>query len=400
MLREAALLAWREIRGNLPRSLLTTLGVVIGVAAVLAIVTTSAGLQWRITRDLDGIGGDLLTLRPGQVRAEGTTTEARPFQAADLVALARDVTDIAGISPIAAMSAMAVYGSGDIRTTIDGTNTDYLAMHDRHIVQGRNFDDAETASGRPVCVVGETVRKRLFRDEEAVGASLRLGAVSCLVIGVLDSHGDALSDGEDDNLILAPMAMVQGRLAGHRGIGLIQMTAIDAGHIDSAKQQIMSVMRERRHAAQGEDDFAVEDLHALREKLQHAFRIIGLTLGGVAGISLMVGGIGIMNIMLVSVSERTREIGTRLAIGAMPGDIRLQFLVEAAVLSVIGGLAGVCLGLVLSLCFCEALGFVFRPGAGAILVSLGFAALVGILFGLLPAQRAACLPPAQAMRHE
>jgi putative ABC transport system permease protein len=400
MLREAALLAWREITGNLPRSLLTTLGVVIGVAAVLAIVTTSTGLQWRITRDLNGVGGNLLTLRPGQARADGATTQARPFQAADVLALARDVTDIAGIAPIAAMSVMAVAGGNDLRSTIDGTNTQYLAVHDRHIVRGRSFDDGEAASGRPVCVVGETVRSRLFHDEEAVGASLRLGAMSCLVIGVLDSHGDALSDGEDDNLILAPLAMVQERLAGHRGIGLIQMTAIDAAHLDSARQQIGGLMRERRHTAQADDDFAIEDLHALREKLQRAFRVIGLTLGGVAGISLMVGGIGIMNIMLVSVSERTREIGTRLAIGALPADIRLQFLVEATVLSVIGGLAGLCLGLVLSLIFCTALGFPFRPGAGAILVSLGFAGLVGILFGFLPAQRAAGLPPAQAMRHE
>ena len=400
MLREAILLAWREIGGNPLRSLLTTLGVVIGVAAVLAIVTTSAGLQLRITRDLNGVGGNLLTLTPGQVRAEGATTAARPFEAADLVALRRDVTDVAGISAVAAASVTAVYGSADIRTTIDGTDTEYLSVHDRHVVRGRYFDGAEAASGRPVCVVGDTVRSKLFGEEEAVGANLRMGNVSCLVIGVLDAHGDALSDGGDDNLILAPMAMVQERLAGHRGIGLISLSALNSNHIGTALQQIRSLMRERRHAMAGEDDFEVEDLHELREKLQHAFRIIGVTLGAVAGISLVVGGIGIMNIMLVSVSERTREIGTRLAIGAMPADIRMQFLVEATLLSVAGGLAGLCLGLALSLIFCSALGFPFRPSPGAIVLSLGFAGCVGTLFGFLPAQRAASLPPAQAMRYE
>jgi putative ABC transport system permease protein len=217
---------------------------------------------------------------------------------------------------------------------------------------------------------------------------------------VLDVHGDPLSDGDDDNLILAPIPMVQDRLVGRREVSMIFMLARDGRHIPAALDEIRGVMAERRPPVRRELDFQIDDVRDLRRKLGKAFRIIGLTLGAIAGISLLVGGVGIMNIMLVSVTERTREIGTRLAIGAMPADIRTQFLVEAMLLSALGGVAGVALGLGISALACRAMAMPYLPSPMSILAVFACTGVVGVVFGFMPAQRASRLPPAQAMRHE
>jgi putative ABC transport system permease protein len=400
MLRETIILAWREIRANLMRSGLTTLGIVIGITAVVAIVTVSNGLQAKITKDLNGIGGNLLTLRPGQTRDDSVASFARAFRADDVAALRREVPSVSDVAPVVTRPVTAIFGNASLKTVLNGTDGHYLAVRDRRVVEGRFFTEAEITAGRPVCVIGETVRRKLYTGGGALGASLRIGDISCLVIGILDAHGDPLSEGEDDSLILAPILMVQDRLVGHREVSLVFMVALDARHIPGALEEIRGLMAERRHSVRGEDDFQIDDVRDLRQKLGKAFRIIELTLGAIAGISLLVGGIGIMNIMLVSVTERTREIGTRLAIGAMPADVRTQFLVEAMLLSGLGGGVGIGLGLGLAALLCGALALPYLPNPVAILIVLAFTGVVGLVFGFMPAQRASRLPPAQAMRHE
>jgi putative ABC transport system permease protein len=400
MLRETITLAWREIRAHLMRSSLTTLGIVIGVSAVIAILTVSDGLKARITNELSGIGGNLLTLRPGQTRGDSVTSFAQPFRPEDVAALRREVQSIADVAPVATRPTTAIAGNVSLKTVITGTDSHFLIVRNRRIVEGRFFTEAETTAGRPLCVIGGTVYRKLFSGTNALEASLRIGEVSCDVIGVLDTHGDPLSDGEDDNLILAPILMVQDRLIGSREVNAVFMLAVDSHHIQAALDEIRGVMAERRHPVRGEADFQVEDVRELRQKLNKAFRIIGLTLGAIAGISLLVGGVGIMNIMLVSVTERTREIGTRLAIGAMPADVRMQFLVEATLLSVLGGVAGIGLGLGISAFACRTLAMPYLPNPLSILVILASTSVVGLIFGFTPAQRASRLPPAQAMRHE
>ena len=307
---------------------------------------------------------------------------------------------IADVAPVATRPITAIVGNASLKTVITGTDSHFLTVRNRRIVEGRFFTEAELTAGRPVCVIGGTVHRKLLRGTNTLGASLRIGEVSCDVIGVLDTRGDPLSDGEDDNLMLAPILMVQDRLIGSREVNAVFMLAMDSRHIQAALDEIRGVMTERRHPVRGEADFQVEDVRELRQKLGKAFRIIGLTLGAIAGISLVVGGVGIMNIMLVSVTERTREIGTRLAIGAMPADVRMQFLVEATLLSALGGVAGIGLGLGMSALACRTLAMPYLPNSISILGILACTSLVGLVFGFTPAQRASRLPPAQAMRYE
>jgi putative ABC transport system permease protein len=307
---------------------------------------------------------------------------------------------VADIAPSTTRSAVAIVGGVSLKTAIHGSDEHFFNVLNRRVVEGRSFTEAEVAGGRPVCIIGQTVVRKLFPGVPPLGASLRIGNVPCLVIGLLDARGDPLSDGEDDNMILAPIKMVQDRIVGNREIDTIFLLAPDGLRVPAALDEIRGAMAERRHPVRGEVGFQIDDVRELRQKLEKAFRMIAMALGAIAGISLLVGGIGIMNIMLVSVAERTREIGTRLAIGAMPADVRAQFLVEASLLSAMGGALGVVLGLALSALVCRILSLPYQPDPVSILVVLACAALVGLAFGFMPAQRASRMPPAQAMRHE
>jgi len=393
------LLALREIRNNLLRAGLTTLGIVIGVAAVILMVTLGAGATKRVTADIGSLGNNMLLVIPGQQR--GPPTAVVPFDMATVDAIQRDVPGLAAVVPELAVQGVAVNGNHNHATQINGTTNAYLTSRDWDLSDGRDFSPAEILGGKSVCVIGQTVRRELYGDQVPIGARLRINKASCEIIGLLSSKGEAIFGQDMDDIILMPLKAVQRRLAGNTEVNVIRVSVVRESDIPGVKDQIQRLMRERRHILPGQvDDFDVQDLKEVTQLLTSVTTILTAFLSAVAAVSLLVGGIGIMNIMLVSVTERTREIGIRLAIGARERDVLLQFLIEAVVMSAFGGLIGILIGLAGSAAIAAAVKvpFVFQPGV--IVVAVGFAALVGVGFGFFPARRAARLDPIEALRHE
>jgi len=286
-------------------------------------------------------------------------------------------------------------------TSVTGSNNDYFTAANWTLASGRTFSDAEMATGSPVCVVGETIRTKLFEGQNPVGSAIRVKDFSCEVIGLLKSKGQASMGRDQDDVIVMPLKTVQRRLAGNQNISSMMISAKDGVDTAALKARLESLMRERRRIEEGEDDdFNILDTREIATAMSGSTQILTALLGAVAAVSLLVGGIGIMNIMLVSVTERTREIGTRLAIGALVREVLLQFLVEAVTLSSFGGLIGLALATTASLALTRMMGlpYVFNPQIN--LVAFVFSAAMGVLFGYLPARRAAGLDPIQALRHE
>jgi putative ABC transport system permease protein len=399
MILNAFLLALREIRNNLLRAGLTTLGIVIGVGAVILMVTLGAGANSRVTSDIATMGNNLLVLIPGQ--RNGPPTATTPFDMATVEAIERDVPGLAEVVPELAVQGVAVSGNHNHSTQIDGTTNAYLASRNWNVLYGRDFSPAEILGGKSVCIMGETVRRDLFGDQIPVGSRLRINKLTCEVIGVLEPKGTSSFGQDMDELVLMPLKAVQRRLAGSTQINVIRISVKSAGEMGHAKDSITRLMRERRHILPGQvADFDLEDMQEITQVVQGVAGILTAFLSAVAAISLLVGGIGIMNIMLVSVTERTREIGIRLAIGARERDVLLQFLIEAVVMSASGGIVGILLGLAGSAALAHALKlpFIFQPGI--VVIAVLFAAVVGVAFGYFPARRAARLDPIEALRHE
>jgi putative ABC transport system permease protein len=399
MMWNAFLLALREIRNNLLRAGLTTLGIVIGVGAVILMVTLGAGATKRVSSDIATMGNNLLVLIPGQ--RNGPPTATTPFDMAMVEAIQRDVPGLAQVVPELAVQGVAVSGNHNHSTQIDGTTNAYLASRSWNTLYGRDFSPAEVLSGKSVCILGETVRRDLYGDQIPIGARLRVNKMTCEVIGVLEPKGTSSFGQDMDEIVLMPIKAVQRRLAGNTDINVIRISVANASEIPHAKDNITRLMRERRHILPGQvEDFDLEDMQEITQVVQGVTGILTAFLSAVAAISLLVGGIGIMNIMLVSVTERTREIGIRLAIGARERDVLMQFLIEAVVMSASGGLAGVAIGLAGSAAIAAALKlpFIFQPGI--VVIAVAFAALVGVAFGYFPARRAARLDPIDALRHE
>jgi putative ABC transport system permease protein len=401
-LSNALLLALREIRRNLLRSSLTTLGIVIGVAAVIVMVTLGRGATAQVTSDIASLGSNVLTILPGQrMGPGGASGGARAFDAKDVEALIRDVPSLAAVAPVSSQSLNAIFGNANWQTRVSGTTSEYLHIRTWTVEQGRRFSEAEVRGGSAVCLLGATVRKQLFGAQDAVGTRIRLGAVSCEVIGVLAAKGKSgMGQDQDDNVLL-PLRAFQRRIAGNDDIREIQVSIRKDASLAKAKTDVQALMRELRRVAPGADDnFFIMDPQDIASTLTGATRTLTALLAAVASVSLLVGGIGIMNIMLVSVTERTREIGVRLAIGALERDVLTQFLVEAVVLSAFGGLVGVVLALVASALAARALLVPFVLDAQIVLVAFLFSTMIGILFGYFPARRAAHLNPIDALRHE
>jgi len=399
MILNAFLLALREIRNNLLRAGLTTLGIVIGVGAVILMVTLGAGANSRVTSDIATMGNNLLVLIPGQ--RNGPPTATTPFDMATVEAIERDVPGLAEVVPELAVQGVAVSGNHNHSTQIDGTTNAYLASRNWNVLYGRDFSPAEILGGKSVCILGETVRRDLFGDQIPVGSRLRINKLTCEVIGVLEPKGTSSFGQDMDELVLMPLKAVQCRLAGSTQINVIRISVKSAGEMGHAKDSITRLMRERRPILPGQvADFDLEDMQEITQVVQGVAGILTAFLSAVAAISLLVGGIGIMNIMLVSVTERTREIGIRLAIGARERDVLLQFLIEAVVMSASGGIVGILLGLAGSAALAHALKlpFIFQPGI--VVIAVLFAAVVGVAFGYFPARRAARLDPIEALRHE
>ena len=401
MLINSLLLALREIRRNVLRSALTILGIVIGVAAVIVMVTIGAGATAQVTEQIASLGSNLLMVRAGQHMGPGQSSAAPPFNLTDAQGILREVPAIAAVAPSSSQRLVAVYGNANWSTTANGVDNEFFRVRNWTVTSGRQFLDNELRAGKAVCLIGATVRKELFGDQNPLDSKIRIGTFACQVIGVLETKGQSTFGSDQDDLVLVPLRTFQRRISGNRDIGLIQVSVVEGRSTDKAKNDIEVFLRERRHIVGSENDnFQVMDMKEITKMLTGTTHILTALLGAVAAVSLLVGGIGIMNIMLVSVTERTREIGIRLAIGALEREVLLQFLVEAVVLSSFGGLTGILLALGSSVGLTRLLQIPFILNPGIMAIAFLFSAGVGVVFGFFPARKAAQLDPIDALRHE
>jgi putative ABC transport system permease protein len=401
MLVETIKLALQAIRRNLLRSLLTVLGIVIGVGAVIAMVTIGNGTTARVKADLAKLGSNVLFLSPGQFGPGRASSDAKAFTARDVEALRSQLPGVKAAAPMAQKSATLVYGTESRITPVLGTDNDYFITQDWALKSGRQFLDGEIRSGRAACIIGETVRSKLFGGEDPAGRNIRVGKVSCEVIGVLVPRGQSTFGTDQDDTVVLPIRAFQRRIAGNTDVSRVIVSARDGVETSKLQADIERLLRERRNIAHGkEDDFSVRDMKQIAEATAGTTMMLTGLLGAVAAVSLLVGGIGIMNIMLVSVTERTREIGIRLAIGALEHQVLTQFLVEAVVLSLFGGIVGILIGLGLAGLATRGLQVPFVVDPAVVMLAFGFSALVGVIFGYFPARRAARLDPIEALRHE
>ncbi|MBL9155922.1 MAG: ABC transporter permease [Verrucomicrobiales bacterium] len=404
MIWNALFIALRELRRNPVRAFLTVLGVIIGVASVITMVTLGQATTQAVKNQISSLGSNLITVRPGMGFGPRAASAGVPnFMESDVEAISSQIDGVAAIAPVSSQSLSTIYRQNARTTSVVGTTADYFEINNWTIGEGRFFSASDARSGRAVCVIGQTVVDNLLGGEPAIGKKIRIGKAPCEVIGVLQAKGQS-GMGDQDDTIVVPLTTLQRRLVGKtssRNISQITISAEEGSDSDVLIGEITSLMRHRRNLQSNEDDdFNVFDTRQIADTLSSSTQMMTTLLAAVAGVSLLVGGIGIMNIMLVSVTERTREIGVRLAIGARAREVLLQFLVEAVTLSSVGGLAGILLALLLCAGISKLIQvpFVFDPQINtvAILFSMG----VGILFGFTPARRAARLDPIDALRHE
>ena len=395
-------LALRAIRRNLLRSFLTILGIVIGVGAVITMVTLGNGATRAVSDQISSLGSNLIMVRPGQRLGPGRDSAGAPrFKASDAEAIAAQIGSINAVAPVANKSVTVVYAARNWSTTVTGSTAAYFTVGNWQLADGRVFTEAEQRAGKAVCVIGATVRKELFGDRPPLGDELRIKNFACEVIGLLQSKGQSAMGMDQDDIIVIPLRTLQRRLTGNQDVNTLMVSAQDGGDTDRIMADLRLLMRERRKIVANEDDnFSILDTRQIAEAMTGTTKVLTLLLGAVAAVSLLVGGIGIMNIMLVSVTERTREIGIRLAIGALEREVLLQFLIEAVALSSLGGVVGIILATLASLGLAKVMQvpYVFDPGIN--LLSFLFSAAIGVIFGYFPARRAARLDPIDALRHE
>ena len=401
MMLSTLLMALRQIRRNAMRSFLTMLGIIIGVGSVIALVTIGQGASARVAADIGKLGDRLLIVMPGGSRRSSGFTAAKGFELDDVRAVQREVLGAEQVAPTATKRALAVWGNRNWETTATGTSAEYLKVRAYELAEGRPITPAEYAAGQPLCLIGATVAREVFGRTDPLGTWLRLDKLSCEVVGVLAAKGQSGSGQDQDDLVLLPLRTVQRRLLGTNEVQSLYISVAKNRSTSQVKTQIESLLRERRRIGpRAEDDFSVRDMQEIAQTMSAATGTLTALLGAIAAVSLLVGGIGIMNIMLVNVTERTREIGIRLAIGALANEVKLQFLVEAVVLSMLGGVLGIGFGLAGSYAATNALKVPFVVAPEIPVLAFAFSALVGIVFGYLPARKAARLNPIEALRHE
>jgi putative ABC transport system permease protein len=401
MLWNTILLSLREIKRNVMRSFLTILGIVIGVGAVITMVTIGGGATLQVKQQIESMGSNLLMVSPGKRLGPGQSTGNIPFKQTDAEAIAREVCSVAAVAPVSSQSIKAILGNQNWSTQATGSDNQYFTVTNRSIRAGRPFSESELRAGAAVCIVGETVRKKLFGGQEALGEKIRLQKLSCEIIGILDGKGQSTMGTDQDDIVVIPLSTYHRRIAGNQDVGLIQISVQQGASTDKAQQDIGRLMRERRHLSPSDDDnFNVMDMKEITKMLTGTTQLLTALLSAVAAVSLLVGGIGIMNIMLVSVTERTREIGIRLAIGALESEVLMQFLVEAVVLSSFGGLIGIVLALAGSIYLSGILRVPFVFNGPIVFIAFLFSAAVGVIFGYFPALKAARLDPIEALRYE
>ena len=394
------LLSLREIRRHLLRSFLTILGIVIGVSAVITMVTLGNGATRAVQDQITSLGTNLLMVRPGQRLGPGSGG-APFFKEADAQAVATQIGGIRAVAPEVRSGGTVVANGRNWTTTITGSSNDYFTTNNWTVREGRMFSDNELAGGAAVCLIGETLRRELFASGSAVGQALRVKQFSCEIIGVLGSKGQGAMGNDQDDVVLLPLHTVQRRVLGNTRVNTLLVSMEDGSDAERIKASLTQLLRERRKLAEADDDnFNVLDTKQVADTLSGTTKIMTTLLGAVAAVSLLVGGIGIMNIMLVSVTERTREIGVRLAIGALEHEVMLQFLIEAVVLAALGGVIGIVLATAMSLALAQVMQvpYLFNPAIN--LLAFVFSAGIGVVFGYFPARRAAQLDPIEALRHE
>jgi putative ABC transport system permease protein len=389
------------------RSFLTILGIIIGVAAVIAMVSIGEGAKKGIEERFASMGTNLLFVYPGSRNVRGVQSGFGGFtnlKPDDAKAIEERCDAVKATSPSISTRAQVVYANKNWNTQIQGTGEKFPEIRNWKVVEGVYFDESHVASGAKVCVLGSLVKQNLFEDEDPIGKTIRINKIPFTVIGVLESKGEQGGFFNRDDMIAAPYTTVMRRLRGVDYINSIDVAAVSADKTSEAQRQIEELMRERHRIAPGaEDDFQVRNIADVAESAAESTKIMTILLGSIAGISLIVGGIGIMNIMLVSVTERIREIGVRLAVGARERDILLQFLIEAVVLSVTGGVIGIIIGVGASrlmkyISLFSNITTVVTPES--IMLAFFFAASVGIFFGYYPARKASKLDPIEALRYE
>ncbi len=395
--------AFQAINKNRTRSLLTTLGIIIGVGAVIMTISAGEGATLQVQDQISGLGTNLLMINTKTEHRAGMNVRmGRPIDEKDFDLLQKNSVWLTKLSPMVASGAQAIGPNGNKSTTVYGVSQEYFDILSRDISSGDAFTEEDVKAARKVCVIGETIRNELFAGLDPIGRKIRIDKVPFTVVGLLKEEGKGAMGQDQDDMLIAPYTTIQNRLYGHRrGYNMIMASAMSEDHIVDAEIEATELLRESHRIISGEaDDFEITTQIELQEITGNVTGILTIILGAIASISLIVGGIGIMNIMLVSVTERTREIGTRLSIGARESDILTQFLIEAIVLSLAGGVLGVLLGILGNQIIYRITDFYIPTAVYSVLIGFGFSALVGVAFGYFPARKAAKLNPIDALRYE
>ncbi len=400
-------ISFRALRVNKMRSGLTMLGMIIGVGAVIAMLAVGTGARQKISEQIASIGSNLLMVLPGASTAGGIRmgSGTQPtLTLADAEAVERECPSVQAVAPILGGTAQVVYGNQNWSTGVTGTSPNMLVVRDWTLSAGRPFTEDDVKSATKVCLIGQTIVDNLFGSIDPIGQVVRIKKIPFTVVGVLEAKGQSPNGQDQDDTIFIPVTTAQKKLFGTAFPGMIRLMTVKARSTEElsiAEQEITELLRQRHKIGpRQENDFTVRNLTQMLQTAEQSTKVMTILLGAIASVSLIVGGIGIMNIMLVSVTERTREIGIRMAVGAKTWDIRLQFIIEALTLSMIGGIIGIIIGITVSNVLANLAGWSIVVSVFSILLSFGFSGLVGIFFGFYPAYRASLLDPIEALRYE
>lgn len=400
-------IALRALKANAMRAFLAILGIIIGVGAVVTMVAIGSGAREKISSQISSIGSNLILVLPGATTQSGIRMGHGTLQTltmTDAEAIARECSDVIAVAPAITGTAQVVFGNQNWATGVIGTTPDMVIVREWELISGRFVNEQDVRSGTKVAVIGQTVADKLFGELDPIGKVIRIKKIPFEVIGVLDRKGQSLTGQDQDDIIYVPITTAQRTLFGQILPGRVRMIYAKASSLENipqATEQIKTLLRQRhRIGPNQEDDFTVMDLTQMLKTAEESAKTMSILLGAIASVSLIVGGIGIMNIMLVSVTERTREIGIRMAVGAKPKDIRMQFLIESVFLTTIGGIFGLLIGIGTSLVVASLMEWPVSISFFSALIAFGFSALVGVFFGFYPAYKASTLNPIEALRYE